>query len=149
MKKLTFIVDLSRIKEFEYIPYPGEGRLGLEFLLADDIPWKETRILLHTKDDFPDAHQISNRISVGVSKTAKLAQFIDIGKTISLRETTRKVPCTLHEYMTCQNIEDNQLVLQKFICQIPTIYYGPHLDNLIRKDIPVCTDDDTRQGYLY
>ena len=46
------------MKEFEYIPYPGEGRLGIEFLLVDDIPWNETRILLHTKNDLPDAHQL-------------------------------------------------------------------------------------------
>ena len=37
---LCYTFDPSSVKEYKYIPYPGQGRVGFEFLLAEAIPWK-------------------------------------------------------------------------------------------------------------
>ena len=48
--------------------------------------------------------------------------------------------------MTCQNIEDNVMVLNAFNCQIPAIYYGQHLDDFIPKDTTICSNAVTKSA---
>ena len=67
-------------------------------------------------------------------------------KKINRRESTRKVPCVQYEYNTCQNIEDNQLILEKFHCRIPILYSGQHLDDLIPKDVLNCSLNEIKEG---
>ena len=52
----------------------------------------------------------------------------------------------LCEYNTCQSIEDNQLILDKFHCHIPILYSGHHLDDFISKDVLNCSQDATGEG---
>ena len=51
-----------------------------------------------------------------------------------------------YEYNTCQNIEDNQFILEKFNCRIPILYSGQHLDDLIPKDMLNCILDEIMEG---
>ena len=67
-------------------------------------------------------------------------------KQINKRESTRKVPCEKYEYRTCQSIEDNQLILNKFHCRIPILYSGQHLDDFIPKDLMNCSHNATVEG---
>ena len=48
-----------------------------------------------------------------------------------------KVPCAQYEQQTCQNIENNILVLDKFNCQIPILYNGgvKHLNKFISHEV--------------
>ena len=54
------------------------------------------------------------------------------------RESTRKAPCVKYEPKTCQSIEDNKLILERFHCRIPFLNSGQHLNDLIPKGTPDC-----------
>ena len=43
--------------------------------------------------------------------------------------------------MTCQNIEDNNLLLSEYNCQIPVIKYRQHLDKFIPLETSLCTGE--------
>ena len=74
---------------------------------------------------------------------------IDLKKKINKRESTRKTPCVQYEYNTCQNIEDNQLILDKFHCRIPILYSGQHLDDFFTEEVSVCNHDVTVKALDY
>ena len=130
----------------KYIPYQGLERPFVKFLLSDNIPWENLRILLHTKFDLPDAFQLNGRIPIKISNEMKKSIDITIRKKISKRESTRKVPCSQYEYITCQNIEDNKLVLDEYNCHLPALYYGQHLDNLITEEVSICSDEKAKKA---
>ena len=134
--------DLSKINEFKYVPYK-RMRPGLEFVMAENNPWQRIAIMLHTKNDLPDAIILNGYQSITFSNTTKQAHLIGLKKRTNRRETTRKVPCSQYEYNTCQSIEDNQLILDNFHCRIPILYSGQHLDDLIPKEVLNCSHDVT------
>ena len=138
--------DLSKMEKLKYIPYQGLERPVVDFLLSDNITWENLRILLHTKFDLPDAFQLNGRIPIEISKELRKWIDITIRKKISKRESTRKVPCNQYEHITCQNIEDNKLVLDEYNCQLPPLHYGQHLDNLITEEIPICSDENAKKA---
>ena len=141
-----FMFDLSNINEFKHILYQGYARPEFDFLLSKNIPWKKIRIFLHTKYDLPDAYQLNFRIDVKISNKTRFAHGILIRKTTSDRESSRKIPCTKYEYNTCQNIEDNNLILNKYNCQIPIMHYGQHLEDTIPQETPTCSDEVAKKA---
>ena len=138
--------DLSKIEKFEYVSYKEIGRPTLRFVMAENSPWKRLILILHTKNDLPDAWLLNGYSIVEFSNTTKQYHRIDLKKQINKRESTRKVPCEKYEYRTCQSIEDNQLILDKFHCRIPILYSGQHLDEFIPKDLMNCSHDATVEG---
>ena len=70
-KYLTFLDHISKIWRcvFQFwsililTMYEGYGRPGIEFYLAEDSPWKDLTILLHTKNDFLDAANLNGVIT--------------------------------------------------------------------------------------
>ena len=62
-------------------------------------------------------------------------------------ETTRKAPCVKNEYDTCQSIENNRVIFERFHCSIPILYTGPHLDDLTPKEATNCGNDATLEAY--
>ena len=76
----------------------------------------------------------------------KSAFDIAVLKTKSIRESTRKIPCTQYEQETCENIEENILVLDKFNCKIPILYHGQHLNEFISQEIMNCSNGVTYQA---
>ena len=138
--------DLSKISKFEYVSYQERMRPGLEFVMVENSPWQSPLIMVHTKHDLPDALILNGFKNVKFSNTTKQWHTFNLKKKINRRESTRKVPCVHYEYNTCQNIEDNQLILDEFDCQIPILYGGPHLDELIPKEVLNCSHDVTMEA---
>ena len=138
--------DLSKINKFKFVSYKEIYRPVLYFVMAENNPWKDIQVLLHTKNDLPDAFLLNGYIRLKFSNTTKQTHKIDLKKTKIKRESTRKVPCVPYEYNTCQSIEDNQLILDKLHCHIPILYSGQHLDGFIPKDVLNCSRDATKEG---
>ena len=115
-------------------------------MLDESNPWKEIRIILHSKNNLPDAVMRNGVFYATISSKAKEAHKFGSRKRISKREPTRNIPCTQYEQQTCQNIESNMLVLEKFNCKIPILYHGQHLDDLISQEIMDCSNEVTRQA---
>ena len=138
--------DLSKISKFEYVSYQERSRPGLEFVMVENSPWQSPVIMVHTKHDLPDALILNGFKKLKFSNTTKQWHTFNLIKKINRRESTRKFPCVHYEYNTCQNIEDNQLILDKFDCQIPILYGGPHLDELIPKEVLNCSHDVTMEA---
>ena len=67
----------------------------------------------------------------------KQVHKIECHKKISKKESTR--PCVQHEYGTCQNIEANRVIYERFHCSIPIIYSGHHLDDMKLQEAPNCS----------
>ena len=64
-------------------------------------------------------------------------------KKVIKRESTRTAPCSKYENETCQNIEDNKLVLNKLHCRMPILYHGHHLDHLFTEETSICNNSMT------
>ena len=138
--------DLSKINKFEYVSYGEIWRPLLVFSMSENNPWQKLIMMLHTKNDLPDAYLVNGYSRLIFSNTTKQIHKVDLKKKINRREPTRNVPCQQYEYHTCQNIEDNQMVLDKFQCHIPILYSGQHLDNFIPKDVRNCSHDEIKEG---
>ena len=142
-----YTFDLSKVPELEFVSYQGNTRPGIEFVLADSNPFDSAYLILHSKNDLPDADLLNGLIRMSNSNDTPLVHFINIGKKICRRAPTRKIPCTQLEYKTCQNIEDNQMVLDKFNCRVPILNQGPHLDRIIPPNAPNCSDEVTKEVF--
>ena len=59
---LCFTFDLSNVEEYTYVPYEGYRYPDFHFVMNEISPWRKLRILLHTKNDLPDAYQLNGRI---------------------------------------------------------------------------------------
>ena len=82
-----------------------------------------------------------------MTQNSHLVHKIEIQKKINKRVSTRESPCVEYEYNTCQNIEANKLVLDQFSCQIPILYFGHHLNNLIPNKTPNCNENVTKMAF--
>ena len=142
-----YTFDLSKVAELEFVSYQGNTRPGIEFVLADSNPFDSAWLILHSKNNLPDADLLNGLIRISNSNDTPMVHFINIGKKISRREPTRKIPCAQLEYKTCQNIEDNEIALHKFNCCIPILYQGPHLDEIIPHKTQNCSDKATKEAF--
>ena len=140
-----YTFDLSKIEKFKYVSYQERMRPGLIFGIAESNPWRKVFVMVHARNDSPDALQLNGLLSVNLppSTTKPEIHKIDLKKKINKRESTRKTPCVQYEYNTCQNIEDNQLILNKFHCRIPILYSGQHLDDFFSEEVSECSHDVT------
>ena len=142
-----FTFDISKVDKFKYVSLnPGE-RPGIEFIIAKNNPWKNVGLMLHTRFDLPDAFGYNGiqYIDLFLDEIHK-AHKVQFRKKISKKESTRKVPCGKHEYMTCLSIEDNRIIFERFHCSVPILYSGPHLDNLTAKEATNCDHDVTLEA---
>ena len=119
-------IDLSK----ELIQTQGKIKPAIDFILAENIPWTKVNILFHTKYDLPDSVQMNGWNFLSIDNRQKEQHIFTLRKIKSTRDSTRNIPCTKFERETCQNIEDNSLVLERFNCQIPILYFGQHLDKV-------------------
>mgnify|MGYP001162975407 FL=1 len=142
-----FTFDLSKVKEYEFVIYQGNTRPGIEFVITDTNPYGPLKISLHTKNDLSDAGVLNGLIRTTIAKYDNLVHKLEIGKKTSEREPTRKTPCSKYEYKTCQNIEDNKMVFDRFRCRVPFLYNGQHLENLFPQAIFNCSDDVTKTAF--
>lgn len=135
------------MEKLEFVSYQGATRPGIEFVLAENNPFEAANIILHSKNDLLNADLLNGLIITSISNEATKGHFINLGKKISRQAPTRKSPSTQLEYKTCQNIEDNEIVLDKFNCRIPILYQGPHLDDITPHKTQNCSDEAIKEVF--
>ena len=138
-----YTFDLSKVDKFKYVSLENAGRPGIEFVMAENNQWKMVNLMLNTRYDLPDAIQLNGYFVISFSYKIKQAHKFELRKKINKRESTRNVPCMEYERKTCQSIEDNKEIIEKFNCSMPSLYSGEHLDNIIPKDMSICSYDVT------
>ena len=134
-----YTFDLSRLEKFKYVPVNTASRPGIEFIIAENNVWPNASLMLHTRFDLPDAKQLNGFLPLRFSDKIKKAHKVELRKKIIMRESTRKAPCVMYDPKTCQSIEDNKLVFERFHCSIPFLNSGQHLNHLIPKGAPNCS----------
>ena len=87
--------------------------------MAKTNPWDGMVILLHSLNDMPDSSFLNGKTYISIARDEIEAHKIEIRKKVSKRQSTRSMPCTQYEKRTCQNIEDNVLIMDKFNCRLP------------------------------
>ena len=141
-----YTFDISEIYKFKYVLSKGGQNPAVNFVMAKNNPWKETALILHTRFDLPDAYQLNGLIALSFLNEIHKGHVVEFRKKISKKESTRKAPCVKYEYSTCESIEDNQVVFERFHCKVPILYSGHHLDNLTAKEVDNCSHDVTLEA---
>ena len=141
-----YTFDLSKVDRYKYILVKAGQRPGIEFVMAENNLWTSTALMLHTRLDLPDAHQLNGALAISFLNAIEKVHKVECRKKISKKESTRKEPCVKHEYSSCQSIEDNRIIFEKFHCNIPIIYSGHHLDDLPLKEAANCSYDVTLEA---
>ena len=134
-----YTFDVSKIDKFKYVSLTGHHSPFITFVMAENNPWKDTALVLHTRFDLPDAFQLNGLLALSFLNKVYKYHVVEFRKKISKKETTRKAPCVKHEYNTCKSIEDNRVIFERFHCIVPILYTGPHLDDLISKEATNCS----------
>ena len=140
-----FTFDISKVDKFKYVSLKRGERPGIEFIIAEDNPWKDLGLMLHTRFDLPDGFGFNGFNVLYLDEIHKVHK-VEFQKKISKKESTRKAPCVKHEYLTCLSIEDNRVILERFHCRIPILYSGPHLDNLSPTEAANCNYEVTLEA---
>ena len=141
-----YTFDISKVDKFKYVSLnPGE-RPGMEFIIAENNPWKDAGLTLHTRFDLPDAFVLNVNLFLSSLNDIPKVHKVEFRKKISQRESTRKTPCVQHEYSTCQSIENLRVISERFGCSIPILYSGPHLDASNHEEATNCSYDVTLQA---
>ena len=143
---LCYSFDLSNVEGYKFIQYNESSRPGIAFTLVENSPWPKFTVILHSKFDLQDALLMTGIITISVSNQTRFWHKFDIQKKINSRVSTQKSPCVLYEYNTCRNIEENMLILDRFGCQVPILYFGHHLDQLIPSKTPNCSRNVTEKA---
>ena len=86
---LCYTFDLSKIEKFKHISYKERMRPGLAFVMAENNQWQEVYLMVHTRNDFPDALHLNGLVSVMFSTAKREIHKIDLKKKINKRESTR------------------------------------------------------------
>lgn len=90
-------------------------------------------IMIHSGNDFPDAHLINSVIYF-----ENKSMDITFRKKIIQRETTRKFPCGKFNQKTYEEIQDDEMIKKDFGCKIDFL-------NPIEKDLPECDEETTKK----
>ena len=138
--------DLSKIENYKYVQLNAGQFPAIEFVMAEKNLWTSAILILHTRFDFPDANEMNGVTKLIFLDEIQQAHLIECRKKITKRESTRRAPCVKHEFGTCQSIEDNKAIFERFHCSVPILYSGPHLDDLIPKDAINCSYDVTLEA---
>ena len=138
-----YTFDISRVEKFKYILLNSGERPAIEFSMAENNPWKSVVLMLHTRFDLPVAYELNGYSFLSfLDETYKLHK-VEFRKKIIKKETTRKALCVKNEYDTCQSIENNTVIFERFNCSVPILYSGPHLEDFIPKKATNCSRDVT------
>ena len=142
-----YTFDISKVFKFKYVSLKPGQRPAIEFIMAENNHWRDAGVILHTRFDLPDAYELNGYLFLSfiIDKIHKVHK-VEFRKKISKRESTRKEACVKHEYSTCQSIENNRIIFERFHCSVPILYSGPHLDNLTAKEATNCDHDVTLEA---
>ena len=140
-----YTFDISKVFKFKYVSLKPGQKPAIEFIMAENNLWRDAAVILHTRFDLPDAYELNGYFMDMFDKFHK-AHKVDFRKKISMRTSTRKESCVKHEYSTCQSIEDNRLIFERFHCSVQILYSGPHLDELTPKEATNCNYNVTLEA---
>ena len=73
-----FTYDLSRLEEFEYVQYSEVTRPILHLVFNNNKPWKVIAIILHSKNDLPDARKTNGIKFAIISSNTKQEYQLEI-----------------------------------------------------------------------
>jgi len=59
--------DLSSGKELQFVKYQGNQVPGIEFIIPKNISWHDIVVILHSKNDFPDAWMMNGCVMMSIS----------------------------------------------------------------------------------
>ena len=141
-----YTFDISKVEKFKYILLNSGERPGIEFIMAENNPWKDVGLMLHTRFDLPDAYELNGYLFLSFLDETRKLHKVEFRKKIIKKETTRKTPCVKNEYDTCRSIEDNTVIFERFNCRVPILYSGPHLEDFIPKEATNCSPDVTLEA---
>ena len=143
-----YTLDISKIDKFKYVSLEADQNPGVELTMAKNNPWKDASLMLHTRFDLPDAYQLNGPVFFSFNEIKK-GHVVTFRMKIGKKESTRNAPCVKHEYWTCQSIEESRVIFERFNCNVPILYSGPHLDDLSPKEATNCSDDVTLEAYEF
>ena len=141
-----YTCDISKVEKFKYVLLNSGQRPGIEFIMAENNLWKDVGLILHTRFDLPAAFELNGFLTLSFLDETHKVHKVEFRKKIIKKETTRKAPCVKNEYETCQSIEDNGVIFERFNCSVPILYSGSHLDNLTPKEATNCGYDVTLEA---
>ena len=141
-----YTFDISKVDKFKYVLLKSGQRPVIEFTMAENNPWKDVGLMLHTRFDLPDAYELNGYLFLSFLDETHKVHNVEFRKKIIKKETTRKAPCVENEYDTCQSIEDNRVIFERFNCSVSILYSGPHLDNFTPKEAINCSHDVTLEA---
>ena len=81
-----YTFDLSKVGKFKYVSIEIGKRSGIEFVMAENNPWKEAMLILHTRSDLPDAYQLNGHTILPFLDEIKQVHNIEFQKKISTKE---------------------------------------------------------------
>ena len=143
-----YTFDLSKVDKFKYVPLKTASRPGIQFVMVENNIWQVASLMLHTRFDLPDAFQLYGYLALSFANQYKSKKVykVELRKKIIKRESTRRAPCGKYERYTCQSIEDNTSILERFHCSVLILYTGQHLDNVIPKGTNNCSQQVTLEA---
>ena len=134
-------LDIRREKDLVLIDAP----MTLSFTIADQatFPSQLLMFLLHNKNDLSTATQHSSKLEVNLA--SKLATEFVFEKTNVVVESTNHTPCNDVYPQTCQDIKLNQIINDKYNCNVPFFNTGQHV--LVNQSTPSCGHNETMQAF--
>ena len=93
-------------------------------------------ILLHNKNDLPDAETIHPSFFMGAYDYGSYEIGLSIKHFSKLN--TRSNPCSKYHSMSCRDVHLQKKIAKLYNCQIPIMNSGPHLDGLELTKLPHC-----------
>ena len=77
-----YTFDLSKIDKFKYVPLMGGQSPFIKFVMAENNPWNDLALGLHTRLDLPDALQLNGLVALSFLKVHK-NHVVEFRKKIS------------------------------------------------------------------
>ena len=75
---LCHTFDLSKTAKFQYVSYQEIMRPSLSLTMAENNPWQRISVMLHTKNDLPDAFILNGGQMIKFSNTTKQRHKFDL-----------------------------------------------------------------------
>ena len=84
-----FTFDISKVNKFKYVSLKPGDRPAIEFIIAEDNPWKDVGLILHTRSDLPDGFGLIGFIVLPLDEIHK-AHKVEFRKKYKQERVNRK-----------------------------------------------------------
>ena len=127
-------------------PVPTFGPIPrLSFIIKDSIPWKKIKIVLHDRQDFPDAFHLQPLFTI---EKKRLHYSAIIQKKISKLVNTKHSPCGKYSQLACMEaIQFKQMA--KYGCDQSFVVSDNFIDeNRNIKNLPLCNLEEMKTFFF-